>query len=281
MADMPLGRGSTIFVRHFHQSQPIAVKVVSSVASGATARIYKGRAGPHGHQYEVALKIIPNLLDEKRQKVLEQLIRREVEAVSQLSNRAARGILPFLGTASAQFHMIIASKFMRNGNLLDYLKAAPGADPQHLVAETVHWLHVSHNLVHGDLKCENVLVNDAGDALLADFGLATLVEQESSALTTITAIRQMNTLPFAAPELLFGDDPDAAASNGEATGARPRSKTCRSDVYAFGMMTLQAFTGVRPWDGLNDHQIYGAHFRGTVHPRPPEAVANRELTDSW
>ncbi|EJD49151.1 kinase-like protein [Auricularia subglabra TFB-10046 SS5] len=208
-----------------------------------------------GRRYVVELAWLPVL---KTRQVLDQLIRREVEAISQLSNRAASGILPFLGTASAQFHMIIASKFMRNGNLLDYLKAVPDADPQSLVsriiilfeaashnaqviqvAETVHWLHVSHNLVHGDLKCENILVNDTGDALLADFGLATLVEQESSSLTTITAIRQMNTLPFAAPELLFGSDADGAASNGDAESTRPRSKTCQSDVYAFGMLTLQ------------------------------------------
>ncbi|EJD49161.1 kinase-like protein [Auricularia subglabra TFB-10046 SS5] len=150
-----------------------------------------------------------------------------------------RRILPFIDTASVQFHTIIVSEFMENGNLLHYIRQKPDADRQGLliqVAEAVHWLHACKNLVHGDLKCENVLVNDAGDAMLADFGLATLVDQEASSVTTITAIRQLNTLRFAAPELLFGSDDDDEPSN---TGVRRRSKTCQSDVYAFGMLVLQ------------------------------------------
>ncbi|EJD34402.1 kinase-like protein [Auricularia subglabra TFB-10046 SS5] len=147
-----------------------------------------------------------------------------------------RRILPFIGVASMQFQMIIASKFMRNGNLLQYFNATPGADRQHLVtqvAEGVYWLHEFKGLVHGDLKCENVLINDDGDAVLADFGLATLIEQEASDITTISAIRVMNTLPFAAPEIAFPKE-----SKQDRT-SRPRSKTCASDVYAFGMLILQ------------------------------------------
>ncbi|EJD49193.1 kinase-like protein [Auricularia subglabra TFB-10046 SS5] len=154
-------------------------------------------------------------------------------------------ILPFIGTASVQFHTIIVSRFMQNGNILDYFKWNPGADRQCLViqtAEAVHWLHGHMNLVHGDIKGENVLVNDEGDAMLADFGLATLIEHEASSVTTVSSIRRMNTLPFAAPELLFSpEDRDGGyEESDEGYRARPRSKTWQSDVYAFGMLILQA-----------------------------------------
>ncbi|EJD49199.1 kinase-like protein, partial [Auricularia subglabra TFB-10046 SS5] len=132
----------------------------------------------------------------------------------------------------------IVAPFMVNGNLLQYIKQRPDADRQGLliqVSEAVHWLHACKDMVHGDLKCEKVLVNDEGNALLADFGLSTFVEKEASSVTTMTAIRNMNTLRFAAPELLLGFDDDDESNN----TTRPRSKTCPSEVYAFGMLVLQ------------------------------------------
>lgn len=210
--------------------------------------------------YELALKVIPHVLDNER----ELLIHRELRIISQLSEDSMPRILPFIGTATVNFHTIIVAEYMRNGNLLEYFRANPDADRQRLiihVAEAVQWLHDSKNLVHGDLKCENVLVDDVGDALLADFGLATLIEQEASSVTTISAIRNMNTLPFAAPELLFGSElnPDQSGSV-----PRLRSKSRQSDIYAFGMLMVQAFSGRRPWPDLNDQAIYGIHITRTA-----------------
>ncbi|EJD47448.1 kinase-like protein, partial [Auricularia subglabra TFB-10046 SS5] len=93
------------------------------------------------------------------------------------------------------------------------------------------YLHTFPRVVHGDLKCENVLVSEDGKALLTDFGLSTTIDKLVSDTTTRTEIRHWNTLRFAAPELLF----DAARS----TSGRLRSKTPETDVYAFGMLAVQ------------------------------------------
>ncbi|EJD44390.1 kinase-like protein, partial [Auricularia subglabra TFB-10046 SS5] len=143
-------------------------------------------------------------------------------------------VLAFLGTADVGQHTAIVSLYMRNGNLMEYLKSHRGCDKKQLilqVAEAVNFLHTSQNLVHGDIKCANVLISDFGEALLADFGLSTFVEQNQSVLATMTAIRNMHTLRFAAPELLTGP----ADRSG-----KPRSKTRESDIYAFGMLILEA-----------------------------------------
>ncbi|EJD35782.1 kinase-like protein, partial [Auricularia subglabra TFB-10046 SS5] len=99
------------------------------------------------------------------------------------------------------------------------------------VSDAVGYLHESLRIVHGDLKCENVLVSDDGHALLTDFGLSTFIDKPESENTTNTLIREFNTLRFAAPEILRG----AARS----ASGRIRSKTQESDVYAFGMLILQ------------------------------------------
>ncbi|EJD49207.1 kinase-like protein, partial [Auricularia subglabra TFB-10046 SS5] len=142
-------------------------------------------------------------------------------------------ILPFLGTAHVGGQRALVSLYMQNGNLMDYLKLNPGCDKKKLlvqVAEAVNYLHTNVCLVHGDLKCTNVLVSDLGNALLADFGLSTFVKKSESVAVTMTAIRDMNTVRFAAPELLLPMDIGSA---------RPRSKTRESDVYALGMLILE------------------------------------------
>ncbi|EJD47441.1 kinase-like protein, partial [Auricularia subglabra TFB-10046 SS5] len=143
-------------------------------------------------------------------------------------------IVQFFGAADLGDQVVIVLPFMRHGNLVQYLRNNPLADRHFLllqVADAVCYLHESLGIVHGDLKCENVLVSDEGYALLTDFGLSTFIDKPESEATTMTDVRGWNTLRFAAPELL--DDSARSATN------RIRSKTPESDVYAFGMLILQ------------------------------------------
>ncbi|EJD37462.1 kinase-like protein, partial [Auricularia subglabra TFB-10046 SS5] len=169
------------------------------------------------------------------------LLRRELYAVRHVRHRH---ILHFVGTAQFDLRMVIASPFMENGNLLTYVKQHCAADRKMLilqVAEAVDHLHNKEGLVHGDLKCENVLVSQVGSAVLADFGLATFIDKAEASTTTATGIRMRSSIAFAAPELLFGDI-DAATD----LGPRTRSKTPQTDVYAFGMLIVQVQCSCQP-----------------------------------
>ncbi|EJD38662.1 kinase-like protein [Auricularia subglabra TFB-10046 SS5] len=162
---------------------------------------------------------------------ISQLLLRELRAARQVSLRHPL-IVAFLGTAYIGEQTAIVSLYMRNGNLLEYMKSNKRSNKKRLlmqVAEAVDYLHTTERLVHGDLKCANVLISDFGEALLADFGLSTFLEKAHAALPTMTAIRRMHTTHFAAPELFLG------ASDFD----RPQPKTCESDVYAFGMLILE------------------------------------------
>ncbi|EJD35781.1 kinase-like protein, partial [Auricularia subglabra TFB-10046 SS5] len=142
-------------------------------------------------------------------------------------------IAPFCGAANLGNRLAIISPFMHHGSLLQYLGKNPRTDRKVQVlqvADAVYYLHHSLKIIHGDLKCENVLISDAGNALLTDFGLSTWIDKGDSEETTATDIRGWHTVRFAAPELLI----DEAISAG-----RTRSKTPESDVYAFGMLVLQ------------------------------------------
>ncbi|TDL27759.1 kinase-like protein, partial [Rickenella mellea] len=102
------------------------------------------------------------------------------------------------------------------------------------VADGLSYLH-RHDVVHGDLKGDNILIGDRGESRLADFGLSKLLtevnidtggSQPTATQTTLGTIRWM------ARELLNGD---------------ARGVNCETDVWAYGMTILELLTCLRPY----------------------------------
>ncbi|KAF4319648.1 hypothetical protein G195_007057 [Phytophthora kernoviae 00238/432] len=117
----------------------------------------------------------------------------------------------------------------------------------------LQYLH-QHSIVHGDLKCDNILVAADGTAKLTDFGLSTIrsfVDSKHETTTTATS-SVVGAQRWKAPECLDG----APAS-------------FESDVYSFGMCVLQAVSGEFPWGPRMPDVAVRFHVkRGILPPRP-------------
>ncbi|GMF12661.1 unnamed protein product [Phytophthora lilii] len=115
----------------------------------------------------------------------------------------------------------------------------------------LQYLH-QHSIVHGDLKCDNILVAADGTAKLTDFGLSTIRrfvdnEQEQSTDSHVVGAQR-----WKAPECLAGAPP-----------------SFESDVYSFGMCVLQAVSGEFPWGPRMPDAAVRFHVRrGALPPRP-------------
>ncbi|EJD46570.1 kinase-like protein [Auricularia subglabra TFB-10046 SS5] len=267
--------------RHFK----VKIGSLQPVAKGACAVILKGTIAvpPFTQPVVVALKVfkLPVNLNPHDEKVVEALHRKELDAARPL-DAFDRHVLPFMGVARMDYHPVIISRFMNNGNVLQYVEqrvSVPLIRQKMIiqVAEALSFLHDEVGVVHGDLKCENVLVSDDERALLADFGLSPLIDRMSSNSTALVA-RNHSTLRFAAPEILTDEAIDADDPE------RPRSTTRETDVWAFGMLIIQLFTGRAPWPDVDDRVVYQkilASPPGELFPKPNGDTDALGLTDSW
>jgi len=111
----------------------------------------------------------------------------------------------------------------------------------------------------------NALISDEGEILLADFGLSKLM-QDAMAITPGTSLRAAGALQWMAPELL--EEEFAAV-------------TKETDIYSFGMMAIEIFTGQQPYHTrkMNDYQIYMSVLADQRPERPDPPARELGLSD--
>ncbi|RLN27335.1 hypothetical protein BBJ28_00017453 [Nothophytophthora sp. Chile5] len=120
-------------------------------------------------------------------------------------------------------------------------------------AQGLCYMH-DKKVVHGDLKCNNILV-DGMTAKICDFGFSYIRSQSVG----LSAKAQTDAIRWKAPEclLLGSQEPDPETN--------PRFA---SDVFSFGMCIIEAFLGNPPYDLDDDVVIMEKVFEGEAYPRP-------------
>jgi TolB-like protein len=178
----------------------------------------------------VALKVIS--LGQWASKAHLKRFRLEAEAAAHLEHP---GIVPIHEVGERDGQCYFSMKFVEGGHLDEVVRRAPmsirqGAELIAKVARTVHYAH-EHGILHRDIKPGNILLDAKGEPHLTDFGLARLVESESSVTHTLEVL---GTPSYMAPEQAVGNN--AAISS-------------VTDVYGLGAVLYQLLTGQPPFAG--------------------------------
>jgi serine/threonine protein kinase len=125
------------------------------------------------------------------------------------------------------------------------------------IADAVAHAH-RRAIVHGDLKCSNIMIAPDGRVKILDFGLAIQHVSDAdseSADTDTTETPELGsgsgTLPYMAPELLRGE----------------RTQV-RSDIWAFGIVLFEMLSGYRPFQGATTHELAAAILNDQPMPLP-------------
>lgn len=219
-------------------------RLTEQIGQGGMATVY--RAQDERHDRKVAIKVLsPTIVGDKR---FVRRFRREAEFVKQRLQHS--NIVPVIDYGEYRGFVYLAMPFIEGDTLHDRLldddiSKSENARWVGQIADSLHFAH-SQGIIHRDIKPSNIMIDESGEALLADFGLARDVEGTSS----LTGSMLMGTPAYVSPEQGLGKDLDA-----------------RSDQYSFGVILYQLATGKLPFDGEAPMAIVMQHVQEPV-PRP-------------
>src|SRR6266496_2925073 len=204
----------------------------------------------------VALKVIG--LGQWASKAHLKRFRREAEAAASLEHP---GIVPIHEVGERDGSCYFSMKFIEGGKLDEIVRREPMPVRQATeliakVARTVHYAH-EHGILHRDIKPGNILLDAEGEPHLTDFGLARLLETESTVTRTLEVL---GTPSYMAPEQALGEN--AAVSSA-------------TDVYGLGAVLYQLLTGQPPFAGGTTYETIKLLL--DTEPRQPR-LWNRKIS---
>jgi serine/threonine protein kinase/cytochrome c-type biogenesis protein CcmH/NrfG len=224
-------------------------ELLEEVGRGGQGVVY--RAHQKSLNRTVALKVIglgPWTTDAHLKR-----FRREAEAAASFQHPC---IVPIHEVGERDGCCYFSMDFIEGGQLDQAIRREPMSIRRAVeliakLARTVHYAH-EHGILHRDIKPGNILLDAKGEPHLTDFGLARLVEAESTVTRTLEV---MGTPSYMAPEQAAG-------------GHTKVSKA--TDVYGLGAVLYQLLTSHPPFAGGTTYET----IRLLLHtePRQPRQI---------
>jgi len=236
-----------------------AYRLERELGGGGMSRVFLA------HEAELGRRVVIKVLTPELAAGLNaERFDREIKLVASLQQA---NIVPLLATGRAAGYPYYTMPFVEGRSLRDRLAregVLPIGEGVNLLRDVARALAYAHaqGVVHRDIKPGNVLLSGA-TAVVTDFGIAKAIaaaaggnrpERESARDLLTGALTHagsgIGTPPYMAPEQAAGDP----------------TVDHRADIYAFGCLAYEVFTGKPPFHGDAPHLIIAAHYQET--PRP-------------
>jgi tRNA A-37 threonylcarbamoyl transferase component Bud32 len=206
-------------------------EILEQIGCGGMGVIYRARQ--RHSQRIVAVKRVLSYRADSHGAL--QRFRREAQAVASLDHP---NILPIYEVSESEDGLpFFSMKFAAKGSLQEnaaLLRNEPRKCVQ-LMAKVAHAVDYAHSrgVLHRDIKPGNILLNDRGEPLVSDFGLAKLLDGNNDLTRSLTTF---GTAGFIAPEQ---------------AGHAAIDFTPTADVYSLGAVLFNVLAGRPPFLGSN------------------------------
>ncbi len=195
-------------------------EITNLIAQGGMGAVYSGIQ--RGLDRPVAIKVLPPEMGRDPESA--ERFRTEAKAMARLTNPHIPTVFDFTVTED---HCVLVMELVDGPNVYSLIRQGKVSPPLALeimaqICDAVHFAH-ARDIIHGDIKPGNILINPEGQAKLADFGLARLAGSGD-------AWSAMGTPEYAAPEIY---DKHAVPDY-------------RADIYSLGVVLHEMLTGSAP-----------------------------------
>ncbi len=234
-------------IEEIQQALGSEFELTRRIGRGAMATVYLAREVALGRLVAIKVLDAAYAADETVRKRFE----REARAAASLTHPDIVPVYRFGELADGR--PFVTMRYVKGRTLEERLHAEgplPEDEVRRILLAVARALAVAHGhgIVHRDVRPANVLWDDEQDrALLADFGIAALLETSGSEITRLTQTGQLVGEPrYLSPEQLQ-DEP----------------LTEQVDIYQFGILAYELLTGRGPYDATGAAQWIAAHLRET------------------
>ncbi|KAF9320675.1 hypothetical protein BGZ91_004682 [Linnemannia elongata] len=203
---------------------------------------------------------LPQTLSERncdRLKTSVEALFSEMEVLKDLDHE---NIVQYLGFAQNEETANIFLEYVSGGSIESCLKRS-GPFPEAVIRSFtrqillgLEYIH-SKKIVHRDIKAANVLVDEQGICKISDFGISKKNAQSQG-----------------------GYDEDVGSLQGSVFWMAPEMVTSKAygakvDIWSFGCLVLEMFTGQQPWKGFAPQQALFTIGSSSAHPPIPESIS--------
>ena len=211
-------------------------KVNEKIGEGGTSNIFKGVDLETDNV--IALKII-----KKNSKVVSAKKRFELEAETLLSFKNPN-IVKIYDYFSLNYHSIIVMEYLKGKTLKQIIRKQKFLSIEqtlNYLLKIINALKDLHekNIMHRDLKPQNIIIDDDNTLKLMDFGIIQASEEQDITQTNYV----VGSVEYMAPEVLKG-----------------KKATPRSEIYSLGIIAYMMLTGVTPLKGSDFQETAKNHL---------------------
>jgi len=210
----------------------------AQIGAGGMSTVYK--AFDVNLERRVAIKLLHREMSADSDQL--ERFRREARAVAQLSHPHIVGVID---AGEDENRPYIVFEYVEGETLKDRIRRLGRLPVDEALAYAIEIARAlgcahSHEIVHRDVKPQNVLLDPEGLAKVTDFGIARSLRDDG-----LTADgRVLGTTDYVSPEQALGHDVDG-----------------QSDIYSLGIVLFEMLTGDVPFHGENQISVAMKHVR--------------------